>query len=77
MAYAKVITNGDYQLLLLPEGIRLAAGQVEAFRRGDEIVLRERPASAVAIFDALVGLGGEFLADGREDAAPQDRQGMM
>lgn len=77
MAYANVITDGDSQLLLLPEGIRLVAGQVEVFRRGDEIILRERPASAGAIFDALVGFGGEFLADCRENAALQDRQGMM
>ncbi|MGK6310821.1 antitoxin [Variovorax sp. DT-64] len=51
----------------------MTAEQVEIFRQGNDIVLRERPASAAAIFDALVGMPTDFIADGRSDSAPQER----
>jgi antitoxin VapB len=47
---------------------------VEIFRQGNDIVLRERPASAVAIFDALVSMPDDFMADGRSDSPPQERE---
>ncbi len=69
----------DVNVLLALADIPLAAGptevdQVEIFRRGDEIVLRERPASAVAIFDALASLPEDFMSDGRGDTSPQQRE---
>jgi antitoxin VapB len=54
----------------------LEVDQVEIFRCGDEIVLREHPANAAAIFDALVSLPDDFMADGREDTPPQERDAL-
>jgi antitoxin VapB len=37
-------------------------------------VLRERPASATAIFDTLAELPEDFMAEGRQDTPPQERE---
>lgn len=53
MAYARIFKSGNSQAVRLPKEIRFEVGQVEIFRRGDEIALRERTASATDIFDLL------------------------
>lgn len=74
MTYARVFQSGNSQAVRLPKEFRLNVDQVEIFRRGDEIVLRETPTSAAAIFDALTGLPPDFMADGREDTPAQERE---
>jgi antitoxin VapB len=37
------------------------------------VILREHPSSALAIFNALSQLPADFMARGREDAHPQER----
>ena len=74
MTYARVFQSGNSQAVRLPKEFRLTSEQVEIFRQGNDIVLRERPASAAAIFDALVGMPADFMDDGRDDAAPQERE---
>jgi antitoxin VapB len=43
MPIAKVSESGDSQMVHLPEEFHFAGDEVEIFRRGDEIVLREKP----------------------------------
>jgi antitoxin VapB len=76
MTYARVFQSGNSQAIRLPKEFRLEVDRVEIFRRGDEIVLRERPVNAAAIFDALVSLPDDFMADGREDTPPQEREAL-
>lgn len=76
MTYARVFQSGNSQAIRLPKEFRLEVDRVEIFRRGEEIILRERPASAAAIFDALTSLPDDFMASGREDTAPQEREGL-
>jgi len=76
MTYARVFQSGNSQAIRLPKEFRLEVDRVEIFRRGEEIILRERPASAAAIFDALSSLPDDFMAGGREDTAPQEREGL-
>ena len=45
-------------------------------RRGNEIVLREQPANAAAIFDALAQLPADFMDEGRDDTPPQPRESL-
>ena len=73
MTYARIFQSGNSQAVRLPKEFRLNVDQVEIFRRGDEIVLREVPLNAAAIFDALAGLPADLMADGREDSPPQER----
>lgn len=76
MTYARVFQSGNSQAIRLPKEFRLEVDRVEIFRRGEEIILRERPANAAAIFDALASLPDDFMAEGREDTAPQEREGL-
>jgi len=47
--------------------------RVEIFRRGDEIVLRHRRGDAQVVFDALISLPDDFMAEGRDDELLQER----
>ena len=74
MTYARVFQSGNSQAVRLPKEFRFNAEQVEIFRQGNDIVLRERPTSAAAIFDALASLAADFMQAGRDDTAPQERE---
>ena len=74
MTFARVFQSGNSQAVRLPKEFRLDVEQVEIFRQGDDIVLRQKPANASAIFDLLASLPDDFMASGRDDAAPQERE---
>ena len=74
MSFARVFKSGNSQAVRLPKKFRFEADQVEIFRRGDEIVLREKPANASTIFDALAGLPQDLFAEERIDTPPQHRE---
>lgn len=76
MTYARVFQSGNSQAVRLPKEFRLKVEQVEIFRRGDEIVLREVPVNAATIFDALASLPADFMAGGRDDSSPQEREAL-
>ena len=76
MTYARVFQSGNSQAVRLPTAFRLTADRVEIFRRGNEIVLREQPANAAAIFDALAQLPADFMDEGRDDTPPQPRESL-
>lgn len=74
MTTARIFQSGNSQAVRLPKEFRFEVDQVEIFRRGDEIVLRERPANATTIFDTLAELPDDFMAEGRQDTPPQQRE---
>ena len=74
MTYARVFQSGNSQAVRLPKEFRFEAEQVEIFRQGNDIVLRERPANAAAIFDVLARLPADFMEAGRADTPPQERE---
>lgn len=76
MNYAKVFISGNSQAVRLPKEFRLNAEQVEIFRRGNELVLREIPLNGAVIFDALASLPDDFLAQGRADSPAQARESL-
>jgi antitoxin VapB len=51
MGTAKVFRSGNSQAVRLPKQFRLKSGEVEIFRRGDEIVLREKDGIMVRALD--------------------------
>ena len=73
MRYARIFKSGNSQALRLPKDFRFSVEKVEIFRRGDEVVLRERPLAAEALFDILAALPDDFMAEGRGDSTPQER----
>ena len=76
MSTAKVFRSGNSQAVRLPKQFRLKSKEVEIFRRGDELVLRERPENLAKAFDLLAGLPEDFDIPGRENDAPQKRKGL-
>lgn len=76
MTKARVFMSGNSQAVRLPKEFRFRTGEVDIFRRGDEIVLRERVGDASEIFDLLASLPDVFLAEGRQDTIPQQREGL-
>lgn len=75
MAVAKVFKSGNSQAVRLPKEFRVRGAEVEIFRRGDEIVLRERRDSLAPVFDLLCDLPDDVL-DERDDAPPMTREGL-
>ena len=74
MTYARVFQSGNSQAVRLPKEFRFSANKVEILRRGDEVILRERPNTALTIFNALNQLPEDFMASGRSDIHPQERE---
>lgn len=76
MTKARVFQSGNSQAVRLPKEFRVVARELEIYRRGDEIVLRE--------LQPEVGLGRAFsllsnlpfdTGEERLDEAPQERDG--
>lgn len=76
MIHARIFQSGNSQAVRLPKEFRFTADQVEIFRRGNEVVLREAPLNAAAVFDLLASLPADFMADGRDDTPAQDREAL-
>ena len=76
MDTARVFRSGNTQAVRLPKQFRLKSKEVEVFRRGDEIVLREKNGTMVRAFDLLAGLPEDLVISGREKNHPQKRKGL-
>jgi antitoxin VapB len=76
MFTAKVFRSGNSQAVRLPKQFRLKSKEVEIFRRGDELVLREKSGNLARAFDLLAGLPDDFEVPGRETDQPQKRKGL-
>ncbi len=76
MDTARVFHSGNSQAVRLPKQFRLKSKEVEIFRRGDEIVLREKDGNMGRAFDLLAGLPDDLVIVGRERDRPQKRKGL-
>jgi len=76
MGTARVFQSGNSQAVRLPKEFRLKTDEVEIFRRGADIVLREKDANMVRAFDLLSQLPDDFDISGREEDYPQKRRGL-
>ena len=76
MTYARIFQSGNSQAVRLPKEFRFEQDRVEIFRQGNDVVLRQVPANAAAVFDVLGSLPADFMADGRQDTPPQGREAL-
>jgi antitoxin VapB len=74
MATARLFKSGNSQAVRIPKEFRLKGPEVEIFRRGDELVLRERTKGLTHVLDLIAMLPPEI--DDRDDLPPQDRPGL-
>jgi antitoxin VapB len=76
MATARVFKSGNSQAVRLPKQFRVKSKEVEIYRRGDEIVLKEKPVGMGRAFELLTQLvNAEALKDRKKDK-PQKRKGL-
>lgn len=75
MTVARIFKSGGSQAVRLPKEFRFTGKEVEIFRRGDEVVLRESGKGLSRAFELLAGLGDDFLAE-RNDTPPQERESL-
>jgi antitoxin VapB len=73
--YARVFRSGNSQAVRLPKQFRLKSKEVEVFRRGKEIVLRETDGTMARAFDLLAGLPDDLEVEHGNDR-PQKRKGL-
>jgi antitoxin VapB len=76
MGTARVFRSGNSQAVRLPKQFRLKSEEVEIFRRGKEIVLREKDGNMVRAFDLLAGLPDDVSLPRQEKDRPQKRKGL-
>jgi antitoxin VapB len=74
MSTARVFRSGNSQAVRLPKEFRFDSDEVEIFRRGDEVVLREKARDMQRAYQLLTELPDDFLRDGRNDISPQARK---
>jgi antitoxin VapB len=60
---ARVFQSGNSQAVRLPKQFRLRSKEVEVFRRGSDIVLREKPPKLSRVLDVLPALPDDALPD--------------
>jgi len=74
MSVARVFRSGNSQAVRLPKEFRFASNEVEIFRRGDEVILREKPRDMRRVYEILTELPDDFFREGRMDSPPQERE---
>jgi antitoxin VapB len=76
VAIARVFKSGNSQAVRLPKKFRVKSSEVEIFRRGDEIVLREKAGGMIRVLDLLAALPADMFPKKRKDPQPQRRRGL-
>jgi antitoxin VapB len=76
MGTARVFRSGNSQAVRLPKRFRFKSKEVEIFRRGNEIVLREKDGDIARAFDLLASLPEDLDLAERKDDVPQTRKGL-
>jgi len=76
MDTARVFRSGNSQAVRLPKQFRLQSEEVEIFRRGNEIVLREPAGNLARAFELLADLPDDLTLPGRKKDLPQRRKGL-
>ncbi len=77
MATARVFKSGNSQAVRLPKQFRFRSREVEIFRRGEEIVLREKSKGMARAFELIADLPINVDAiEQIRDEPPQEREGL-
>jgi antitoxin VapB len=76
MAVAKIFQSGNSQAVRLPKEFRFRSKEVEITRRGNEVVLREKPQNLGYLVDLLKQLPDEMFEDIHDTRLPEEREGL-
>jgi|BogFormECP04_OM1_1039644.scaffolds.fasta_scaffold106935_1 antitoxin VapB len=75
MTTAKVFRSKNSQAIRLPKQIRVHGSELDIFRRGDEIILREKKGTMLRAFELLASLSNDLTIADRQNDRPQKRSG--
>lgn len=73
---AKVFRSGNSQAVRLPKQFRLKSNEVEIFRRGADIILRESEPNLERAFEIIANLPEDLEFPDRRRDPPQKRKGL-
>jgi antitoxin VapB len=76
MTTARVFKSGNSQAVRLPKEFRFKSAEVEIFRRGGDLILREKARGMDRVIDLLQDLPEDCLNEAPADAPPQKRKGL-
>ena len=76
MGTAKVFRSGNSQAVRLPKEFRFKSKEVEIFRRGSDIVLREKEREMKRALDLILGLPDDLVLPDRKKDALQECEGL-
>ncbi len=76
MPTPRVFGSGNSQAVRLPKEFRLSVDEVEIFRRGEEIVLREKPRGMERVLELLDQMPDDAFEGVRDERPPPDREGL-
>lgn len=76
MTTARLFKSGNSQAVRLPKQFRFQGDEVEIFRRGEEVVLREKSQGMLRAYELLASLPIDAVDDLRPEAPPQVREGL-
>lgn len=74
MSTAKVFQSGNSQAVRLPKAFRFSTDEVAIFRRGDEVVLRERRPRLADVLDPLPPWPDDVTPEAIPDLPVQERK---
>lgn len=70
---ARVIQDGDHQVIELPPEIQVSAGQMEVSRSGDSVLLRPIVSSWAALVGSLNNFSPDFMSSERHQPTQGNR----
>ena len=76
MATARVFKSGNSQAVRLPKQFRVKSKEVEIYKRGDEIVLKEKLVGMERAFELISELVNVDALKDRKKDKPQKRKGL-
>jgi len=74
MKTTKIFNSGNSQALRLPKEFQFQCKEVEIFKRGNDVIIREKPKNLKHAFELLASMPNDFFSEEREDAPPQERE---
>lgn len=74
MKSAKIFKCGNSQALRLPKEFRFEGKEVEIFRRGNDVILREKSKNLKRAYELLTSMPDDFFSEDRQDLPPQKRE---
>ena len=73
MTITRVFKSGNSQAVRIPHEFQLDSSEVEISRRGDELIIRPMQKNLAMAFYLVTEMSDDFMEDGRDDSAPQER----